>query len=147
MQTSVGFHSDLDLLLRPRGIDLHSFLPSTAEVDPHSLFLFQRSIFGGLLIQTRWGSRNSLFLSSQWQTTWQPQTKRLYKAQIKVLYTETRFPFLPLCFVLFLCCCFCFYFFAFFIVFITKNLGFILCIKMKTNLKMTFSNFFCFTTN
>ena len=25
MQTSVGFHSDLDLLLRPRGIDLHYY--------------------------------------------------------------------------------------------------------------------------
>ena len=59
MQTSVGFHSDLDLLLRPWGIDLYYY------------FSFQRSAFDGLLIQTRRDSSNSLFLSSQGETTWQ----------------------------------------------------------------------------
>ena len=38
VQTSVGFHSDLDLLLRPRGIDLDSY----CSLNDHSL--------GGLLI-------------------------------------------------------------------------------------------------
>ena len=54
VQTSVGFHSDLDLLLRPPGIDLdfYSFL------NGHSL--------GGQLIQTRRGRGHSLILYSQW---------------------------------------------------------------------------------
>ena len=54
VQTSVGFHSDLDLLLRPWGIDQ----------DSHSSFNGQS--FGGLLIQTRRGRGHSLFFSSQW---------------------------------------------------------------------------------
>ena len=54
MQTSVGFHSDLDLLVRPRGIDLDSY----SSLNGHSL--------GGLLIRTRRGRGHSLSLSSQW---------------------------------------------------------------------------------
>ena len=54
VQTSVGFHSDLDLLLRPRGIDLDSY----SCLNGHSL--------GSLLIQTWRGRGHSLSLSSQW---------------------------------------------------------------------------------
>ena len=54
VQTSVGFHFDLDLLLQLRGIDLDSY----SSLNGHSL--------GGLLIQTRRGRGHSFFLSSQW---------------------------------------------------------------------------------
>ena len=42
------------------------FLQRPAEVDLFSLFLFERSVFGGLLIQTRRGRGSFLFFSSQW---------------------------------------------------------------------------------
>ena len=52
VQTSVDFHSDLDLLLRPQGIDLDYYF----SLNGHSL--------GGLLIQTWRGRGHSLSLSS-----------------------------------------------------------------------------------
>ena len=46
VQTSVGFHSDLDLLLRPRGIDLDSY----SSLNGHSLTasLFKHGGVGGI---------------------------------------------------------------------------------------------------
>ena len=44
-----------------------------AEVDLHSLFLLLTVSLWGLLIQTQKGRGNLLFLSTQWETTWQYQ--------------------------------------------------------------------------
>ena len=61
MQTSVGFHSDPHSLLSPTGRSKLTYITI--------LFFLPVSLWR-LLIQTRSDSRNSLFLSSQWKTTW-----------------------------------------------------------------------------